>query len=545
MSSSRTVRSCFDERCPHWTDTDGNRIEAHGAGMLQSPHDGRWYWYGESAKAEANDASLPHGVNCYSAPDLAGPWRFEGQALGHLDVRVDGVPGPFIIERPKVLYNPHTATFVMWFHLDDQSYRYRHAGVATSLAAADRFKFVRSLQPDGLPSLDMSLFRDPLDDQAYFIRSVDNSYIGISRLTTDYLDSMGMISRHSPVFEGMAIFRHTNGTLYCVSSHLTGWRPNPLMLWRAAGTSLDDPRWEDMGNPTDDPPSFNTQPTYVVSATSRSGEQFFVYLADNWLHGGPAGLPDASYVWLPLRFTGGRVRLQQWASWDLDDPFGCTGPDLRSGCCGLTWTDEQALCYAHLYPDLALGFCRTHSASDINAYSCDTDALRCHYREAGIAEGRSIDGCSPPPPPRPPPMPSPPSPLPPPPPRPPPPPSAPPTSPSPRPSPMESPPPPPLPPPPPPSPDRLAALGVWSSRSHLVFHPVTASVAGAGLAVVGLAVLFLTALYCCTRDRDKPAPPEPGRGRRRAADRVYEGVNTRASPHAPSKTAGERVPLRV
>ena len=25
-----------------------------------------------------------------------------------------------------------------------------------------------------------------------------------------------------------------------------------------------------------------------------------MYLADNWVHGGPAGLIDASYVWLPL-----------------------------------------------------------------------------------------------------------------------------------------------------------------------------------------------------------------------------------------------------
>ena len=49
---------------PHWNDTDGNRIEAHAAGMLQSPTDKRWYWYGESKK----DNNLSdHGVNCYSS----------------------------------------------------------------------------------------------------------------------------------------------------------------------------------------------------------------------------------------------------------------------------------------------------------------------------------------------------------------------------------------------------------------------------------------------------------------------------------------------
>ena len=29
------IKSCFDAMCVHWKDTDGNRIEAHGGGMLQ------------------------------------------------------------------------------------------------------------------------------------------------------------------------------------------------------------------------------------------------------------------------------------------------------------------------------------------------------------------------------------------------------------------------------------------------------------------------------------------------------------------------------
>ena len=62
---------------PHWNDTDGNRIEAHATGLLESPADGgRWYWYGESKKGcDLAD----HGVNCYSAAALGGPWRSEGQ----------------------------------------------------------------------------------------------------------------------------------------------------------------------------------------------------------------------------------------------------------------------------------------------------------------------------------------------------------------------------------------------------------------------------------------------------------------------------------
>lgn len=324
------IHPCFDEVCSPWIDEAGERIEAHGAGLLQSPRDGRWYWYGESRKT--NDLGS-HGVNCYSADHLGGPWKREGAVLRHgageegadaqvlrqSDIKVQGQAGPFVIERPKVLYNKKTQKFVMWFHLDDADYKFRHVGVATSDSPSGPFEFLHALQPDGIPSLDMSLWMD-VDDKAYFVRSCDNSYMGISGLTDDYLDTTGLLST-GPQLEGMALFRHTNGTLYMMTSHLTGWNPNPLMFFRADGPDLSDPRWVDMGNPTRDSCSFNTQPTYVVPFTTESNQTYFIYMADNWIHGGPRGLIDASYVWLPIRFQDGGVFLDKLEAWDLQDPF--------------------------------------------------------------------------------------------------------------------------------------------------------------------------------------------------------------------------------
>ena len=138
---------------PHWNDTDGNRIEAHAAGVLQAPTDQRWYWYGESKK----DGNLKdHGVNCYSAPGLGGPWRNEGQVFHQSDVAVHDSSGPFIVERPKVLFNNLTKKFVLWFHLDTGGYKYRHVGVATSDTANGHFTFHAGFKPDGINSLDMS-----------------------------------------------------------------------------------------------------------------------------------------------------------------------------------------------------------------------------------------------------------------------------------------------------------------------------------------------------------------------------------------------------
>jgi len=44
-------------------------------------------------------------------------------------------------------------------------------------------------------------------------------------------------------------------------------------------------------------------------------------MADNWVHGGPKGLIDASYVWLPIRFGANEVTLSKSYTWDTEEPF--------------------------------------------------------------------------------------------------------------------------------------------------------------------------------------------------------------------------------
>ncbi|EDQ89223.1 uncharacterized protein MONBRDRAFT_32422 [Monosiga brevicollis MX1] len=329
---------------PHWLDTDGNRIEAHGAGMLQSPQNGMWYWYGESKKTD--DLST-HGINAYRASSLSGPWTFIGQVIQQSDVKTS-ISGPFVIERPKVIFNNKTSKYVMWFHLDDSNYQFRHAAVCTATNPEGPFEFLYALQPDDIPSLDMSLWMDPLDHQAYFVRSCDNSYVGISRLTDDYLNTTGIISTHAS-FEGMAFFRMNNGTFYIISSHLTGWNPNPLMLFRAANKTLDYPNWQDMGNPTNDSTSFDTQPTYVVPSYDENGTQYFVYLADNWIYGGPNGLIDASYIWLPMVIGESSITIPWRDRWDPARPFDpvpCSGVSSNTSL-AFSQCDESAAAFQH------------------------------------------------------------------------------------------------------------------------------------------------------------------------------------------------------
>ena len=139
---------------PHWNDTAGHRIEAHSAGMFLDEPSKRWFWYGESKKTSS---LADHGVNAYSAPSVAGPWRFEGQVIGQKDLpmTIAGQSGPWIIERPKVLFNSATGKYVCWFHLDTAGYKFRHSAVFEAARPQGPFSFVHALQPDGVPSLDV------------------------------------------------------------------------------------------------------------------------------------------------------------------------------------------------------------------------------------------------------------------------------------------------------------------------------------------------------------------------------------------------------
>ena len=157
---------------------------------------------------------------------------------------------------------------------------------------------------------------------AYLIRSVDNLYVGISPLTADYLNCSGVVSTYRPALEGMAVFRVPNGTYYAVLSHMTGWEPNPLVLLRADGPSLADPRWRHMGNPTHEPRSYHSQPTFVVQLRDKRARPYFALMSDNWVRAGPRGLRDAGYIWLPLIFHSHSVR---------PCPVAASPPDLGWG----------------------------------------------------------------------------------------------------------------------------------------------------------------------------------------------------------------------
>jgi hypothetical protein len=100
----------------------------------------------------------------------------------------------------------------MWFHLDHRQerkphYHWRLVAVATADHPNGPFHLHHAFHPSGLPSLDISLYQLPADDNAgnkahdaFLLRAIDNKYIGASKLRDDFLDVAGGGSQPDPRF---------------------------------------------------------------------------------------------------------------------------------------------------------------------------------------------------------------------------------------------------------------------------------------------------------------------------------------------------------
>ena len=150
------------------------------------------------------------------------------------------------------------------------------------------------------------------------MRSVDNSYVGISKLSDDYMDTTGLCSIIPEAREGHAIFYYRQ-RYFMLTSHLTGWAPNAMEAFVANKASLVGAEWSSLGNPTGSADSFDSQPALVLPFQDADGAPYFIYMGDRWAS---PNLLNASYIWLPITIHANLSLTIQWRpTWDLDHPF--------------------------------------------------------------------------------------------------------------------------------------------------------------------------------------------------------------------------------
>lgn len=308
-----------------WLDTDGNPINAHGAGMLY--HNGRYYLYGEYKKGET---ILPDwatwecyrtdvtGIGCYSSPDMVN-WTFEGIVLpAEPDDSSSDLNPANVLERPKVVYNPKTGKFVMWMHVDSADYGKAAAGVAVADKPTGPFRYLGSFRPNNSMSRDQTIFVDD-DGRAYqFSSSENNQTLHINELTDDYLRPTGRFTRNfiGDAREAPAVFKH-DGKYYMLSSGCTGWDPNHAEI--AVADSIMG-QWTTIGDPCTGPDAdktFYAQSTYVQPVHGK--KDLYVAMFDRW---NKLDLEDSRYVWLPIDFSDGKVTIpwkEKWSPADYAD----------------------------------------------------------------------------------------------------------------------------------------------------------------------------------------------------------------------------------
>ncbi|GAB6007796.1 glycoside hydrolase family 43 protein [Dysgonomonas reticulitermitis] len=342
-----------------WPDNNGVHINAHGGGLLYN--NGIYYWFGEH-KIEGDAGNKAYmGVHCYSSEDLKN-WKDEGIALS-VDPEGSGsdVETGCILERPKVIYNPGTKKYVMWFHLElkSEGYKAARSGVAVSDKATGPYRFIRSIRPnagrwpvnvqdlhksDYIPSMgksytgsgmpahtdslnilgrdfqggqmarDMTLFVDD-DGKVYHVySSEENSTTHIAELSDDYLSHTGKYVRVfiDRYMEAPSVFKR-NGKYYFIGSGCTGWAPNAARS--AVAESIWGP-WSELGNPCrgeNAELTFEGQSTYVQKVEGK--DDLYIFMADMWK---PENAIDGRYIWLPIAFEDNKPVLDWQSEWILE-----------------------------------------------------------------------------------------------------------------------------------------------------------------------------------------------------------------------------------
>lgn len=340
-----------------WPDTSGTHINAHGGGVLY--HEGTYYWFGEhKIEGRAGNRALV-GVHCYASRDLYN-WEDQGIALHVSHDPESDITRGCVIERPKVIYNATTGTFVMWFHLElkGQGYRAARGGIAVSDRVTGPYTFLQSFRPNagvwpvnatpaqkvaidpasverafngsftedidqvnllgrdfagGQMARDMTLFVDD-DGRAYHLHaSEENSTLHISQLTEDYLAPVGKYIRVFPkrYMEAPAICKR-KGRYYFIGSDCTGWAPNAARS--AVADSIWGP-WTEQGNPCvgeGRDTTFGGQSTFILPVVGK--RDAYIAMFDLWR---PEDAIDGRYMWLPMRFTDMGFELHYLPEWDL------------------------------------------------------------------------------------------------------------------------------------------------------------------------------------------------------------------------------------
>lgn len=286
-----------------WPDNRGEHIQAHGGGIIKIKN--TYYWYGEERRRGLD--SNKRYVSCYASKDLT-DWTFKGDVVQMTDP--ENLGQRWVLERPKVFYSKKSRQYVMYFHLDNATYKFARVGIAVSDRPDGDFKYLKSFRPLEHESRDIGQFIDD-DGTPYLVFEDRPLGFHIVRLSDDCLSidrEMCLIAEH---MEGGAIV-HYHGLYYAIGSALTGWRPNPNRY--ATAKTLEGPWSEFKDIAPKEKNTYGSQSTLLLKVSGKK-DTTVLFLGDIWK---PKEQWDSRYLWMPVQIGDGKLWLPEPAPFKID-----------------------------------------------------------------------------------------------------------------------------------------------------------------------------------------------------------------------------------
>ncbi|MFC8436036.1 RICIN domain-containing protein [Streptomyces sp. NPDC057253] len=294
------------------TDQNGNTLQLHGLGIVKVGS--TWYGFGEDKTGENSGNTSFQDIPCYTSTNLS-DWTYQGVALAK---QSGGDLGPNrIVERPKVIYNASTGTYVMYMHIDSTNYADAKVGVATSSTPCGPYSYQGSFRPLGFQSRDLGLFQDT-DGSAYLLSEDRANGLRIDRLSADYLSVTGSVALIGD-YEAPAMVK-VGGTYYLFGSHLSGWATNDNVYATATSPAGPWSSFRTLAAPGTN--TYNSQTANIITVQGTAGTTY-LYAGDRWNTG---DLGTSQLIWLPLTIRGTTVNLGQYPTWSLDAAAGTWSP---------------------------------------------------------------------------------------------------------------------------------------------------------------------------------------------------------------------------
>ncbi|KAF5392176.1 hypothetical protein D9757_001601 [Collybiopsis confluens] len=272
-----------------WTDTSGNKIDAHGGQILKQGS--TFYWVGS---AYGNN-EVP---NIYSSTDLLN-WKFERAASTSV----------------QFMYRPKLFTSGGKFYIWGQVNRQVQALVSSTINGAYSVNGAPFLlPPDGRSYSDEGIFVDTTGE-AYILTSADSNNLQINEINGGATVSIGTrVFDLGGSWEAPGLLKSPGGIYYLIMSSKTGYTANANQFWWS--TSITGPFTGPTGVAPGSTNTYNSQNSFELKIAG-SQQTTYIYMGDAWDKDGTAA---SNYEWLPISINDAAhtISLQNFAFWKVD-----------------------------------------------------------------------------------------------------------------------------------------------------------------------------------------------------------------------------------